>query len=1630
MEFLKSCNTNAQAIGEFEAVAFQAFTVRRDSTKSSAKLQDENTSEDLHVVEAEFRQGRHLVIQDAGKALLWFFRATTPDRAGQMPMAVPVLEGYIFKAEQSGVMKASELARTPPRNPSPQTPSSAISASPSTPGPFKGPQSANLRAAHAGQNYYSSEQPPLHDSYAIYELFVSSVIALISFTLVKDHGAVALNYRSFLLNVIDQSEADTYGRAQSGTSSLCLTNLDAYWTSSGALVVSTLSIPKSDMQCLNEINGEVEQARLAGKCVRVAPSGTLAQIVNFQQPVEATAEDSDQCLQRKRPKLQPSEKSVDKWKGMVRRWLKWKGYSSFELDKKESWVRIRVAHVMDSVTPASSPSFPGHFKEVLWPAKLCFYCATPDNKLQRQIHGLPDDPLEWFETSDSEGFRDPVDIAQQWFLGKDKRDKAFEARHKARLAEEEAAHKEEAAGLYPSSPLHARTGAYGDLQATGGVYPTPPDGVIALTTAPPSSTNPAISGAISGADQVLAPGGNYPAINLSAPQDHGTGQNQNETSPDLQLPFDHFTTTMQGGHDDLFEDMDEDVLDGVGVTDADFNFFDEPGGQELKVTESQPTEQALEPTAKRNRTVPSAELTFSVEEPQKAVAEVTLSTLTTTSGDLTTKPKHHEHEKAPAHPNKTDAEPPRSAGSIRVDPDPPNDTTGPSSPLSPLTIKKKLLLSPENKMSFHHRVSNGHGSIFDPVSFNQKMSLSDAKYHRGRFSLPLEQYKKASDWTKTPPINATNPQALLFPTKLRNAIDLASNQGEKYKVWMDVDDSDLTESSSELSSLEDEEKESNFMGPGPLWPGSLVPGKRKLHADGNATPLSVASFAESLGTESQDQALFQIDDNCLQWFEPNPWDWSLVNLPPPVEMTVSTPRKDILTLSPIFSSMPNTPTSQPEFSVEPPEEKYVLSGKDSIAVAQIITDQIVSATLDLFYENISVLKAADTAAIKETWDQNRSETKVQGVVKFLFPKATQCNAIGLASVQDVLPDIQQLPKGQPRPPPRKMNAQADGSATPVNLVFPISPPCIRVRRADALWDMLPPALSFWEPLGLSPSSRPKNVVAFCVYPHSDAIRPCLENFLLNVQLAYESCRFGNHSRVETIPEYANGLVPWRMSHATSAQTPFKALRDICIPFGKLLSAKHAHMRAKDGSQKIDAFVIYIVNPFQTASSIWELCSAFWTLFQAYGPGSQPRSEFSPKPDLVLQIVPIHYLASFDIPVFLNPSVYRSLAREVYDRCPPSVPSEDKTPLSIYSAPSFQLEEPVPRIQFKLTAEPPPDLLRENSCMHVGYAVSLDGMWITAAWTDSSAKSQAVVSYNVGTRSFGDIAREIWQTTIDILQSRRVTWRICLAKAGAMEREELETWIFLASCPTKLNLFPITLLTVDTTPNLRLIPTIPTGPFTNPPTSSIPSNTPGSTPQPGVSPEQPGLTPAATPSENAIDPSTDPDARLVDVTDETWGIILSHRLHNTNSTVEFRPVLISGLLVKRGEEYSTSSSSFQIADHECGPIVVGVNILWVGAVGSTRAATSPFPTSTTPGEGVSPGGMGVQWPPERSATSWTWTADSQSRARVENLLKDVLGQYRALGLLAKLKGMRGTRHGTVPWHVAAALRGVKAVSRCS
>ncbi|KAF2848675.1 hypothetical protein T440DRAFT_556499 [Plenodomus tracheiphilus IPT5] len=1640
MEFLKTCSTNAQAIGDFEAIAFQAFSLSRTATQTTSRDRDWTTADDIRAVESKLRQAAHWVTQDATRPWLWLFKPASVEEPDQAASELPAVDGYRLQCEQAGRIKAVELARPPMRAGQPSA--ASRSSSPPASAPQKGSQSGGARVPqNHSQANPADQQPP--DCLTIYHLLISSVVGLISYTLVKDCKVIALNYRTLISRPsILHTPQDAHDFSSSDLH--WLTSISAHWTSSGTFLVSTVTQSNYGIRCLDQIDQTNEQEQLVGKVVRVAPNGLLASIVTFDDPLDSIPADSNP-RQRKRARTTTLEHSIAKWKSIVARWLGWRGFFLPNLERRESWVRIRTTQ--GTSFALSSPVSSNQEWDILWPRALCFLYAA--DRVEDAIGDLfsprTSEPrtsvLKWFETATSHGFKDPLDAAQEWALGKADRDKFLEAQRRAKKAEEDAVRrKEDQVGLFPSSPLNTRTGVYGDLQAVSGVYPTPPDGVAPLTGVSHSDT-PSVSGAAS--NMILAPGGNNPAINISAPQDHSQSELREPlTSPTFPAAPENFNTS--SGNDDLFGDMEEEGYDGDNINDEDFDFFDAHNDEDVDMLDAPDLPESKAPPAKEAETQESKAAPgpqMKKEEPDPSAALENALAIASRSnqdglsgsntgqpasaavgpGKVTTDTAKETHAQPPTDDvkrMKVEATPPPSEDNVRT--------------LRPSPAKKVTLHIEDEETPDHSR-----DKAFDPLHFSRKMSLTDAKYEDGRFGVSREKDTIAERRVSVKPLELKSLRDIPLVTKLRYAIGVASTASIPEITSLARAASDDSDSSSETSQVSDDESEEETdASPLAFLSGLNMPSKRKLPTDGNATPMSVTSFAESWGGDWHDLQGLQLDEASLASFEPSSWDWSLaLSSSCPSERTTLGARFSMPALPPSMQ-MPDTPTSQPDLSLEMSDERS-LSGKDSIIITQIVTDQIISATLDILNENAQIDREFSTSV--------SSETCWHSAIKTIFPEATECTVPALAAINDVFPDFQAQGKGQQRPPPRKQNE----GTVPGSQIFQINPPFLRVRRADTHWDLLPPAVAFWEHLGLSPASPPKNIVTFCIYPHSESLRPCLEGFLLNLQLAYDSCKLGSHSRVETVVEFEGGLVPCKLTDSTSDRDVFRAFKDTCVQLGKLLAIQHPKIQEQQEA-KIDAFVIYMVDPFGSPSALWELCQSFWALFQAYGQGPPGRPDQSQKPDLVLQVVPMKYIASFEAPVILDPSTYINLAREVYDRCPPSAPSGDKTCLSIYTAPAFQLEETIPRsIPFKLLSEPPQDLLRENCYMHLGYAISLDGLWITAAWTDTCGKSQTVVSYHLGTRMFIEIAKEIWQTTIEILQSRRVHWRVCIAKAGVMDREELETWVLLISYPAQLNLF-ITLLTVDTDAPFKFTPAVPAS-QPQPGTA-----TPGSTPQPTVSPDPAaGLTPVATPSatDPSQDPSQDPEARLIDVTDETWGITLAHRLHNSNSTNHFSPALISGLLVKRGISFATSHSvSHPIPDPEPGPIVIAVNILWIGAVGtnttpptntnSTRN-NSPFPpTSSTTDTGTpsasSPassyaGSSTTSAPPSpspvadaagpRSTSSLMWTPTPQTRSTAENLLKEILGQFRALGLLAKLRGMRGSRHGSVPWHIVAAKRGV-------
>lgn len=178
------------------------------------------------------------------------------------------------------------------------------------------------------------------------------------------------------------------------------------------------------------------------------------------------------------------------------------------------------------------------------------------------------------------------------------------------------------------------------------------------------------------------------------------------------------------------------------------------------------------------------------------------------------------------------------------------------------------------------------------------------------------------------------------------------------------------------------------------------------------------------------------------------------------------------------------------------------------------------------------------------------------------------------------------------------------------------------------------------------------------------------------------------------------------------------------------------------------------------------------------------------------------------------------------------------------------------------------------------------------------------------------------------------------------------------------------------PDLMLEP--PVSPMTTGVLNPNFPSTPISTPNPSTSiasPEQPGNAPtpgaaynAPTPTEASMEP--DSDVVLTDICDESWTVILSHRLNNSPHVTELRPALVSGYLLRRKGAVDGD----------------GVFAMTVNLVHTPRPSSSH-----------------------------------------ESILRDVLGMYRDLATLARARGIRSVQNNTLPWHIATALRAQELLS---
>ncbi|KAF3079082.1 mediator of RNA polymerase II transcription subunit 13 [Orbilia oligospora] len=572
-------------------------------------------------------------------------------------------------------------------------------------------------------------------------------------------------------------------------------------------------------------------------------------------------------------------------------------------------------------------------------------------------------------------------------------------------------------------------------------------------------------------------------------------------------------------------------------------------------------------------------------------------------------------------------------------------------------------------------------------------------------------------------------------------------------------------------------------------------------------------------------------------------------------------------------------------------------------------------------------------------------------------------------------------------PINRPKSSSDANSSP-SLLFKISAPHVHVHRnatmPNSAIELLPSALHFWDTFGFTPHSGPKDLLMAAVFPIDSGLATAARVYLEGFSSTYENCRLGEILPVKT-SQILDGLHGIAFQGQGKQQTIDEKimLRRYCdgiIRLGETL------VEIEDELQNV---VLFVVNPFDTPSSVLEICTAFHMLKKAYVSALNSSLRIFPN-NIILQIVPIKNMAVYDGLVVQSHNQSIRCALEVYERCTLTIQDHlsQTFPQETYS-PSVTLAKLPPKsIAFRVSSDPSPAILQENMCLHMAYAQSIDERWISVAWGDDCGDIKEVGNFCLGMpgtvvlRAFEDMCREIWAVTTKIISKKRVHWRISLVKVGAIDDDEIEFWMKLShDCPVPNTL---TVFSSDPSPPLTFkyaIPSIMPQAFNG---QAQLVGTPGATPQSsGVSPDQFGasssqggaLTPGDTPA-----PEVDNDMALVDFTDETWGALLQHPLNNSDSTIVTRPALASGYLIKRSGPNETDE-----------PAVLAVSLIRVGQRGLGVSAS-----------------MAQQQPPVISKSN-------------EDVLREILTQYRGLVTLAQHFGVTDMMKEVLPWHIAAVMK---------
>ncbi|GBF65681.1 mediator of RNA polymerase II transcription subunit 13 [Trichophyton mentagrophytes] len=572
---------------------------------------------------------------------------------------------------------------------------------------------------------------------SLYASFISSIAWSLSLHLTRRHGAIPLGKRTFF------TAADS-DMSSGSTSTSVISTLDIELSQSGKVIISLRSRSQPGITQLSEGPGvsSISELRLHDD-IWLAPAGTIARYIGIGGSEYALGTGNSYHSNNIHGSRNGfSSEGQDPWKLAVCSWLERTGVP-IEISDNMRWVQVEVVTRHQRLGQGKAAGT----RRIYWPAQLCF----------KKARFPTSSPIQGAETLSRDSLG-PLQYARQWLKCSVPRDEVLSRNAPSDVAQHPEQHPQSETLASPdgidvpnTTESMARALVCPDFHPAT-VYPTPPGGALGFGQLASDHS-----------------GGQYPLelshipredpdTNITESLNPNTRSLLEETSPGLGAGTGMYDTA----DDDLFEEMD-DNFDSKGITEADFNFFDEPGLSDtnLDVDSGNPSPSFVIPDHPTAESKPDLEMSESLASLEPAPP-------TKPHGMETPMLDNAVEEGA----NQGQSEIKSSQTTARAA-DTDRDSERPiSPPLSPSGVKRILFSSPRGsseksksstisatKLPVEASNQSGqHKGRYDAISFQHELDFSDRKYGiDGRFwFLPDHKtfnHNTDSHTTKIPMVN-------------------------------------------------------------------------------------------------------------------------------------------------------------------------------------------------------------------------------------------------------------------------------------------------------------------------------------------------------------------------------------------------------------------------------------------------------------------------------------------------------------------------------------------------------------------------------------------------------------------------------------------------------------------------------------------------------------------------------------------------------------------------------------------------------------------------------------------------------------------------------------------------------------